>query len=258
MHDSRLEDLDPASFLAEALPVDDEEPRAPAALPAPRRPSDLPRALRPREKMLSRGPTCLSHGELLTLVLGAGNRDDSATRIADRLLRRHGLSGLAALRPADWRAERGLGPAGATRLSAVFELGRRAFGKHRGEERPRVTKPREVFERVRDVVRAKKEHLVGLYLDAQNGLLHREVLSVGSLNTTRTHPREILYPAIVHLALGFILVHNHPSGCLEPSPEDLEFTRSVQRAGELMGIELYDHIIVGGDGFTSLREMGML
>lgn len=81
---------------------------------------------------------------------------------------------------------------------------------------------------------------------------------VGSLNTTRTHPREILYPAIVHTALGFILAHNHPPGGLEPSPEDLEFTRSVQRAGELMGIELYDHVIVAGSGVVSMREMGML
>ena len=78
------------------------------------------------------------------------------------------------------------------------------------------------------------------------------------MNTTRTHPREILYPAITHLALGFILVHNHPSGCLDASPEDLEFTHGVRRAGELMGIELYDHLIVTAEGYTSLRERGLL
>ena len=94
--------------------------------------------------------------------------------------------------------------------------------------------------------------------DAQNGLLSQETISIGSLNTTRTHPREILYPAVQHLALGFILAHNHPSGCPEPSPEDVEFTRAVRRAGELMGIELYDHLIVAGDGYTSLRERGLL
>jgi DNA repair protein RadC len=81
---------------------------------------------------------------------------------------------------------------------------------------------------------------------------------VGSLNTTRSHPREILYPAVQHLAAGFILAHNHPSGCLEPSPEDIEFTRSAARAGELMGIELYDHLAVAREGFTSLRERGLL
>jgi DNA repair protein RadC len=95
-----------------------------------------------------------------------------------------------------------------------------------------------------------------LYLDAQNGLIHRETISVGSLNTTRSHPREILYPAIAHLALGFILVHNHPSGSLDPSDEDIAFTRAVHRAGETVGIELYDHLIVTRAGFTSLRERG--
>jgi DNA repair protein RadC len=121
-----------------------------------------------------------------------------------------------------------------------------------------VSKPKDAYLQVRDLGRARKEHLVGLYLDAQNGVLQRETLSVGSLNTTRTHPREILYPAIVHLALGFILAHNHPSGCLEPSEEDVEFTRAVQRAGELMGIELHDHLIVTRGGYTSLKERGVL
>ena len=112
--------------------------------------------------------------------------------------------------------------------------------------------------RVRHLGRAKKEHLVGLYLDAQNVLVHQETISIGSLNTTRTHPREILHPAVVHLALGFILVHNHPSGCMDPSTEDVEFTHAIKQACELMGIELYDHVIVARGGYTSLRERGVL
>ncbi len=99
---------------------------------------------------------------------------------------------------------------------------------------------------------------MGIYLDAQNSLIHRETLSIGSLNTTRTHPREILYPAVRHLALAFILAHNHPSGCPDPSTEDVEFTASIRRASELFGIEFYDHLIVTADGFTSLRERGLL
>ncbi len=259
VQDIDLSGMDPGSFLAEALPDEAEETSsAPAAILSARAPRDLPRALRPREKLFARGAGWLSHGELVALVIGSGSRKDSATRISERLLRRHGLQGLAGLRAEEWAAERGLGRAGAARMCAAFELGRRAHGKRHGDERPRITKPREVASRVREVARARKEHLVGLYLDAQNGLLHQETLSVGSLNTTRTHPREILFPAVVHLALGFILVHNHPSGSLEPSPEDLEFTRSVQRAGELMGIELYDHVIVSRDGYASLRELGLL
>jgi len=122
----------------------------------------------------------------------------------------------------------------------------------------RVSRPLHVYRQLRRLAQAKKEHLVGLYLDSQNGVLHRETISIGTLNTTRTHPREILFPAITHLALGFILAHNHPSGCLEPSPEDIEFTRAVRRAGEMMGFELYDHLIIGPGGYTSMRERGLL
>ena len=252
VQDIDLSGMDPGSFLAEALPDEAEETDwAPAAILSARAPRDLPRALRPREKLLPRGAGWLSHGGTRRPGDRERNRKDSATRISERLLRRHGLQGLAGLRAEEWAAERGLGRAGAARMCAAFGLGRRAHGKRHGDERPRITKPREVASRVREVARARKERLVGLYLDAQNGLLHQETLSVGSLNTTRTHPREILFPAVVHLALGFILVHNHPSGSLEPSPEEVEFTRSVQRAGELMGIELYDHVIVSRDGYAS-------
>lgn len=238
--------------LSLALSGEGETPRL-----APRSPRSLLRALRPRERLVAGGPRALAATELVALVLGTGTRESSAGAVAEKLLRRHGLRGLADLAPASWIREPGVGPANAARLAAAFELGRRVRSGD-SATRPRLGRPREAWSRVRDLGGAKKEHLVGLYLDAQNGLIHRETISVGTLNTTRTHPREILYPAILHLALGFILAHNHPSGCLEPSEEDVEFTRAVQRAGELMGIELYDHLIVTRDGFTSLRERGAL
>jgi DNA repair protein RadC len=95
-------------------------------------------------------------------------------------------------------------------------------------------------------------------LDPQNTVVGCEEVSKGSLNTTRTHPREIYKSALLANALGIILGHNHPSGCLEPSPEDVEFTQAVSRAGELIGVELYDHVIVTDEGYTSLRERGLL
>ncbi len=223
------------------------------------RPSEeLPRALRPREKLFARGPRCLSSVELITLLLGGTRRREPAQCLAQRLLRRHGVRGLAGLEPRAWLARGGLSEAAAGRLCAAFELGRRAHAREREAERTRLSSPRHVYRQLRRLARARKEHLIGLYLDSQNRLLHQETISIGSLNTTRTHPREILYPAIAHLALGFILAHNHPSGCLEPSPEDLEFTRGVQRAAGLMGIELYDHLIIGAEGYVSLRERGLL
>ncbi len=224
----------------------------------PREPVDLPRALRPREKLFAKGPAILSNGELLALVLGVGGGREPAALVAGRLMRRHGLKGLAALSAKAWRSERSIGAASAARLCAAFELGRRAHANAGEGARPRVNGPRQAFRLVKRLSTAKKEHLVGLYLDAQNGLLCQETVSIGSLNTTRTHPREILFPAVANLALGFILVHNHPSGCLEPSQEDMEFTRLVRRAGEMMGIELYDHLIVAAGGYSSFRERGLL
>ena len=232
-------------------------PDDPPAWPLKRRATlaALPRQHRPREKAFAKGVSFLCPTELLALVLGNGSAKTPVVELAERLLRRHGLKGLRALTPRNWTREPGVGVALAARLAAAFELGRRA-GSGEGEERPRITRPREAWRLTRDLGHAKKEHLLGLYLDAQNGLIHRETISVGSLNTTRTHPREILYPAIAHLALGFILVHNHPSGSLDPSDEDVAFTRAVHRAAETIGIELYDHLIVAGGGFTSLRERG--
>jgi len=195
---------------------------------------------------------------LLAVVLGPESRAEALHRLARRLLRQYGLEGLAELPASAWRSEQGLGDASAARLCAVFELGRRTYAVNGEGERPRLSRPQQAYRKVRHLARARKEHLVGLYLDAQNGLLHQETISIGSLNTTRTHPREILYPAVKHLALGFILAHNHPSGCLDPSPEDLEFTHAVRRGAEFMGIELYDHLIVGRDGYTSMRERGLL
>jgi DNA repair protein RadC len=215
----------------------------------------IPRRHRPRETAFTHGVSALGSTELLALVLGNGSAKTSVFELACRLVRRHGLKGLRALSPSDWAREPGVGVALAARLAAAFELGRRA-GEGEGDERVRITRPREAWRLTRELGHAKKEHLLGLYLDAQNGLIHRETISIGSLNTTRTHPREILYPAIAHLALGFILVHNHPSGSLDPSDEDVAFTRGVHRAAETIGIEMYDHLIVAGSGFTSLRERG--
>ena len=122
----------------------------------------------------------------------------------------------------------------------------------------RLTRPAEVFKQVRHIGALKKEHLLGLYLDAQNGLAHMETVSVGSLNTTRTHPREILHPAIVYLALGFILAHNHPSGIAEPSQADEIITTRLRDALALVEIRLLDHLIIGDGCCVSLAEKGLI
>ena len=123
----------------------------------------------------------------------------------------------------------------------------------------KVTRPSEVFQAVRPYYRgADREILSVVCLDAQNQPTCFHVCSIGSLNTTRTLPADILKPALLSNSLGIVLVHNHPSGCLEPSDEDVEFTAHIRRACEALGIDLFDHLIVSDTGFTSLRERGVL
>lgn len=222
--------------------------------------ADLPAAvLKPREKLVRFGARRMTHGELIAILLGTGVRGRNVLKIADDLVQRFGSPSLAALGEAalaDLAAQPGLGRARACRIVAAIELGRRLTTPPADE--PRVGSPAEAYLLVRDLKGARKEHLVALYLDAQNRLLLRETVSIGSLNTTRTHPREVLQPAVVHSALAFVLAHNHPSGALEPSRDDVEFTRTMQRAGELMGVSLYDHLIVSRRGYVSLRERGLM
>jgi len=216
----------------------------------------LPRGLRLRERLERVGAARLPTLDLVEIVVGTDGRRGGQAVAARRGVRARGVRAASQFDLKEWRSLRGVGAVASTRLVAAFELGRRALAGAAADDRPKITRPSAAFRYVRDLGSARKEQLVGLYLDSQNGLVHRETISVGSLNTTRTHPREILLPAVEHLALGFVLAHNHPSGCLEPSPEDFEFTRAVRHAGELMGIELYDHLIVAGRGWVSLRERG--
>jgi DNA repair protein RadC len=210
-----------------------------------------------RERLSRFGVGELSNAELVAAILGCGVRGEPVSSLAARLLRRYGFEGLREIEPAEWMKNRGIGGAQACRLAACLELGRRLYGMG-GREEIVISSPQAAFRQVRDIARARKEHLVALYLNAQNVLLRREVVSIGSLNTTRTHPRELLHPAVTHLAAGFVMAHNHPSGSLRVSDDDREFTRRIREAAELMGFVLYDHLLVAGEGFVSFKEAGWL
>ena len=217
----------------------------------------LTRALRPLTRLIDHGPASLTDGELVGVLVADGRCRSDGERADVMALMREGLEQVSRRSVRDWTRLPGVGRAVACRVVAAFELRRRA-ARRGARPKPTIDGPRAAWRQVRHLARARREHLVGIYLDAQNSVIHRETLSIGSLNTTRTHPREILYPAVRHLALAFILAHNHPSGCPDPSTEDVEFTAGIRRASELFGIELYDHLIVTVDGFTSLRERGLL
>jgi DNA repair protein RadC len=150
-----------------------------------------------------------------------------------------------------------LRPQQALRLAAAAELARRLAGRTLTAAAG-FQNPRDVFEATADLRFMSKEHFVGLYLNTRNRLLARETISVGSLNASIVHPREVFEPALRHRAASLIVAHNHPSGETDPSLEDLQLTRRLVEVGEILGITLLDHVIVGASGFTSLKENGHL
>jgi DNA repair protein RadC len=213
------------------------------------------RADRPREKLAARGAAALNDAELLALVLGSGSAGRSAQRTGRALARRTPAE-LAGWSCARWRRVQGIGMARAAALVAAFELGRRAAEKPGGGGP--IRGPDDVLVHVRDLVRARKEHFVVLLLNARHELQVRETVSIGSLNASIVHPREVFLPAILHSAASVVLVHNHPSGDPEPSEEDLSITRRLVQVGDLVGIGVLDHVIVAERGVVSLRSRQMM
>jgi DNA repair protein RadC len=227
----------------------------PERFPAPPLVGPAAAGLRPREKLRARGAGELSDAELLALVLGSGTARRSASRVG-RHLARHRPSELAAWSSARWLLVPGIGPARGAALAAVFELGRRAA--ERPAACPAIHGPEDVRLLVRDLERARKEHFVVLLLNARHELQGRETVSIGSLNASIVHPREVFQPAILHSAASVVLVHNHPSGDPEPSEEDLSITKRLVQVGDLVGIGVLDHVIVAARGVVSFRARQLL
>lgn len=216
---------------------------------------DMPRVERPRERMMRYGPDKLSDEELLALLLRTGTRGTGVMDFAAGLVKRFGREGLSRAGFAELKGAQGLGPARACEIMAAFELGRRVLG---GKKTSVYLKPRDVWEELRDIREQKKEHFVVFFLDTRNQEVKRDIVSIGTLNYNLVHPREVFEPAVKNLAAGVIVAHNHPSGCLEPSDEDISLTKRLAEAGRLLGIELLDHVIVAKGGWLSFKEKGLL
>ena len=234
-------------------PKDQEEERSSFRL------KDLPADSRPRERLLDVGPAVLSDIELLALLIGSGSKGETALGLASRLLTAFGGSGpealraLAGARPEELARFHGLGPAKAARILAACELGRRS-GAIRATFRPKVTGPEDFVQlasgRLRDELR---EHAVVIWLDGRQHVMGWEAVAIGSLNEAVVHPREVFREAIRKGAASIALVHNHPSGDSEPSQEDRELTRRLIAVGNLVGIPLLDHVILGDGNYYSFR-----
>jgi DNA repair protein RadC len=207
---------------------------------------EIPESDRPREKLTLRGAGSLTDAELIAIFLRTGTRDRNVIDVAREVLGARG--GLHALSRASVQelinCAKGIGPAKAAELAAVFEVGKRlARGPAR---RPKLSTPQAVYDLLApEMWSLDRERLYALMLDTKHQLIWMEIVSVGSLNESIAHPREILRPALIHSAYGFILAHNHPSGDPAASEADRRLTRRIQEAAELLRINLIDHIIVG-------------
>jgi DNA repair protein RadC len=215
---------------------------------------------RPRERLFRLGPSALTTGELLAILLATGLPERSATDLAHGLLSERGpaLAHLARRPAAELARQRGIGAAKAARIAAALELGRRLQEEQRGE-RPRIRAADDVHRwfgpHLADLA-AEEFHV--LALDTQSCVLRDILITRGILNGSLVHPREVFRAAIAEAAAGIIVVHNHPSGDPTPSADDRAITRMLVEAGKVLDLPVYDHVIVGAGRYVSFVESGLL
>src|SRR3989344_8513613 len=205
---------------------------------------DLPKGERPREKLEKKGPAALKDKELLALILSIGNKRQNAVSLSQTILKIHPLSELPKVSFEKLTKIPGVGKMKAARILAALELGERIFTKP-ALAQTTVRNPKDAMDQVKEIADKKQEYLLALYFDGRNRLLKKETLAVGSFNIALIEPREIFEKAIQLPCNFLILAHNHPSGDSLPSREDIQFTQKIQIAGDLMGITLFDHLILG-------------
>lgn len=218
---------------------------------------DLPLAERPRERLQKFGAESLSAQEILALIMGRGIAGESVIVTAQRLLGQFGdLKGIAGASVEELSKIKGIGLAKAAQLKAAFELANRLDEKT-GAKLP-VKTPEDVADLVRSHLRGKKrEHFLAILLDTRNQLIKVAEIAIGSLDTSVVHPREVFKEAISASASSVIFVHNHPSGDPEASTDDIKLTKRLAQAGEIIGIEVLDHVIIGDKKHLSLKRQGL-
>jgi DNA repair protein RadC len=221
---------------------------------------ELPASEKPYEKCEKSGAAALSDAELLAVILKTGTKNKTSRELATEILSLHpvytGLLGLHHLSMKELTAVSGIGTVKAIQLQCVAELSKR-LAKQTIKERESLDGPWDVAHFFMEEMRyLETEHLYAAYLDASGHLLHYQVVFIGTIQTSLANPREILRIALRYDAAHFIILHNHPSGDPKPSTEDIQITKRLQEAAELIGIPLTDHIIIGDNQYFSLRERG--
>jgi DNA repair protein RadC len=215
---------------------------------------DLPREEKPREKLLAYGPAALSIDELLSVVLVTGTKKEGIMEMSHRIMQEYGeRSVLSATDAKVLAVDLSIPVTKAAQIIACGELGRRFYRRTRNGA-PVIRTAEDVYAHTADMRNFTKEHLRGLYLNSHYQLMHDETISIGTVDANIVHPREVFRPALAYAAVAVILVHNHPSGNSEPSDADIAITKQLREAGQLLGIDLIDHVVITADTFISIGE----
>lgn len=223
---------------------------------------DMPSDARPREKLAALGAEQLNDHELLAIILGNGTRETSALELANQLLDTyHGLRRLRDATLEELVQVKGVGKAKAATIQAALEIGRRIARDI--ETKFLIQSPEDVQEYAEAVLVQEmrgydREHFLVMYLDRKGGVITRENVSVGGLHSSIVHPREVFKTAVKRSAASIILAHNHPSGDPTPSRQDIDITRRLTEAGQIMGIQILDHVIIGEQTYCSFKEKGLI
>ncbi|MGN1401316.1 MAG: DNA repair protein RadC [Bacillus sp. (in: firmicutes)] len=220
---------------------------------------DFPESEKPRERFIRNGPQSLSNKELLALLLRTGTKNESVLQLSERLIAH--FDGLRMLKDAsieEMISINGIGEAKAIQILAAVEFGRRITNLCY-DDRFVICSPEDCANYCMNDMRfLSQEHFVCLYLNTKNQVLHRQTIFIGSLNASIVHPREVFKEAFRRSAASIICLHNHPSGDPTPSREDIEVTKRLVECGELIGISVLDHLIIGEKKYVSLKEKGYL
>lgn len=215
---------------------------------------DLPNEQKPREKLTELGPKSLTVAELMAAILGVGTRKEEVLAMAQRIIKEYGEKPITSeVNPRKMSDALNIPLSKSCQIIAAFELGQRFFANHNG--RPvHIRNAKQAYLYLREMGISQKEQLRGLYLNSRYQVIYDEVISVGSLTANIVHPREVFKPAIERGAVAIIIAHNHPSGSLKPTTEDIKVTQQLRTAAHVLGIDLLDHLIITADKYVSIIE----
>lgn len=220
---------------------------------------DIPTNERPRERLIKYGESVLSNAELLAIILRTGNKNESAIDLSRRILSQNGgLSYLAKASAYELSKINGIGIAKACQIKSCIEIGKRLLTS-KEKDNVKISSPDDIAYLVMEDMRyLSKEHFRAIFLNTKNIVISIKDISIGSLNSSIVHPREVFIEAIKMSAASLIVCHNHPSGDPSPSEEDIKVTKRLKEAGNILGIDLLDHLIIGDGRYISLREKNII